>query len=226
MAAEIKIARESWPLESEFRISRGSRKVSEVIVVSVSDGSQTGRGECFRYARYNETLDSVEKQILSITKTLSGNLCRENLCQLLPAGAARNAIDCALWDLEAKTVKCRVWELAKLPLPKPLVTVLTLGVDTPDKMGELAFENRSRPLLKLKMTGDGLDLERVENIHKNAPNTKLVVDANEGWSLDQVEPLSAALADEGVALVDQPRYEPKSLAPTALISNPVRLQHV
>ena len=204
MAAEIKIARESWPLESEFRISRGSRKVSEVIVVSVSDGNQTGRGECFPYARYNETLDSVEKQILSITETLNSNLCRENLCQLLPAGAARNAIDCALWDLEAKTVNCRVWELAKLPLPKPLVTVFTLGVDTPDKMGELAFENRSRPLLKLKMTGDGLDLERVENIHKNAPNTKLVVDANEGWTIDQYIDYASRFKELGVMMIEQP----------------------
>ena len=107
MAIQVNINRESWPLESEFRISRGSRKVSEVITVSISEEKFTGRGECFPYARYNETLDSVEKQISGIILKLNEKPCREYLRKVLPPGAARNALDCALWDLEAKKAKCR-----------------------------------------------------------------------------------------------------------------------
>ena len=162
MAIQVNINRESWPLESEFRISRGSRKVSEVITVSISEEKFTGRGECFPYARYNETLDSVEKQISGIIHELNEKPCREYLRKVLPPGAARNAVDCALWDLEAKKANCRMWELAGLSAPEPLTTVYTLGVDEPKKMGELAFENSNRPILKLKMTGDGLDFDRVE----------------------------------------------------------------
>ena len=156
MAAEIKIARESWPLESEFRISRGSRKVSEVIVVSVSDGNQTGRGECFPYARYNETLDSVEKQILSITETLNSNLCRENLCQLLPAGAARNAIDCALWDLECKTKDQDIWSLLDILKPGSLHCSYTIVLDTVENMLSDAIEHINFPIIKIKFNNKNL----------------------------------------------------------------------
>ena len=204
MAIQININRESWPLESEFRISRGSRKVSDVITVSISEEKFTGRGECFPYARYNETLDSVEKQISGIILELNEKPCREYLRKVLPPGAARNAVDCALWNLEAKKANCRVWELAGLSPPEPLTTVYTLGVDEPKKMGELAFENSNRPILKLKMTGDGLDFDRVERIHKNAPNTKLVVDANEGWTIEQYLEYAPRFKELGVIMIEQP----------------------
>ena len=145
MAIQVHINRESWPLESEFRISRGSRKVSEVITVSISDGNLSGRGECFPYARYNETLDSVEKQIFRIIPELNEKPCREYLRKVLPPGAARNAVDCALWDLEAKKANCRMWELAGLSAPEPLTTVYTLGVDEPEKMGDCLLYTSPSP---------------------------------------------------------------------------------
>ena len=204
MGIKVDINRELWPLGSEFRISRGSRKVSEVITVSISEENLTGRGECFPYARYKETLKSVEKQITEIILELNQNPCREHLRQLLPPGAARNAVDCALWDLEAKRANCRAWELAGLSPPEPLTTVYTLGVDEPEKMGELAFENSNRPILKLKMTGDGRDFDRVERIHSNAPNTKLVVDANEGWTIQQYLEYAPRFKELGVMMIEQP----------------------
>ena len=204
MGIQVDINRESWPLGSEFRISRGSRKVSEVITVSISEENLTGRGECFPYARYKETLNSVEKQITEIILELNQNPCRQYLRQLLPPGAARNAVDCALWDLEAKRANCRAWELAGLSPPEPLTTVYTLGVDEPEKMGELAFENSNRPILKLKMTGDGRDFDRVERIHSSAPNTKLVVDANEGWTIQQYLEYAPRFKELGVMMIEQP----------------------
>ena len=204
MGIQVNINRESWPLGSEFRISRGSRKVSEVITVSISEETLTGRGECFPYARYKETLNSVEKQITEIIFELNKNPCRDYLRQLLPPGAARNAVDCALWDLEAKRANCRAWELAGLSPPEPLTTVYTLGVDEPEKMGELAFENSNRPILKLKMTGDGRDFDRVERIHSSAPHTKLVVDANEGWTIQQYLEYAPRFKELGVMMIEQP----------------------
>ena len=204
MTAKIEVIQESWPLQGEFRISRGSRKVSEVIVVQISQGKYIGRGECFPYSRYEETLESVEQQIASVTKEIETVASRNSLNQLLPPGAARNALDCALWDLEAKKEKCRAWRLAELPAPQPLTTVFTLGVDDPDVMGAKALENRSRPYLKLKMTGDGFDLERVQKIHANAPKAKLVVDANEGWSIDQYIDYAPKFKELGVEMIEQP----------------------
>ena len=204
MGIKVNINRESWPLGSEFRISRGSRKVSEILTVSIAEDNLTGRGECFPYARYKETLNSVEKQITEIIFELNQNPCREHLRQLLPPGAARNAVDCALWDLEAKRANCRAWELAGLSPPEPLTTVYTLGVDEPEKMGELAFENSNRPILKLKMTGDGRDFDRVERIHSNAPNAKLVVDANEGWTIQQYLEYAPRFKELGVMMIEQP----------------------
>tara|TARA_B100001123_G_C15307820_1_gene1023290 strand:+ start:1667 stop:2545 length:879 start_codon:yes stop_codon:yes gene_type:complete len=166
--------------------------------------SSIGRGECFPYARYGETMESVENQIESVIRKIEKTPCRQNLSKLLPPGAARNAIDCALWDLEAKMAQCRVWELARLPFPRPLTTVFTLGVDNPSEMGARALENKSRPYLKLKMTGDGFDLERVEKIHANAPTAKLVVDANEGWSIDQYVEYAPKFRDLGVEMIEQP----------------------
>lgn len=126
------------------------------------------------------------------------------LLSVLPAGAARNAVDCALWDLEAKRAGTRAWALAGLPEPQPVTTVFTLGVDTPDVMAEKAAENRDRPRLKLKMIGDGSDLERVRRIHEAAPNTSLVVDANEGWTIDQYLEVAPKLAALAVEMIEQP----------------------
>jgi L-alanine-DL-glutamate epimerase-like enolase superfamily enzyme len=173
-------------------------------MVEVNDGNYVGRGECFPYARYGEDTESVQKQLNSVRSEIEDGLDRQALLNVLAPGAARNAVDCALWDLEAKRAGTRVWDLAGLPAPEPVTTVYTLGVDEPAIMGERARENSDRPRLKLKMTGDGADLERVRNIHKNAPNARLVVDANEGWSIEQYLEYAPQFKDLGVEMIEQP----------------------
>ena len=204
MQYSLNIHTEAWPLAGAFRISRGTRKVSDVLMVEVNDGNYVGRGECFPYARYGEDIDSVQKQLNSVRSEIEHGLDRQALLNVLAPGAARNAVDCALWDLEAKRAGVRVWDLADLPAPEPVTTVYTLGVDEPAIMGERARENSDRPRLKLKMTGDGADLERVRNIHKNAPNARLVVDANEGWSIEQYLEYAPQFKELGVEMIEQP----------------------
>jgi L-alanine-DL-glutamate epimerase-like enolase superfamily enzyme len=204
MPITLDVSRESFPLREVFRISRGARTVSEVVAVTIRDGALVGRGECFPYARYGETLDSVEAQIRSVAGDIANGMDRSGLGHALPAGAARNAVDCALWDLEAKRAGKRVWELAGLAAPVPVTTVFTLGVDEPEAMGAKARANAARPMLKLKMTGDGQDVDRVRQIHENAPGATLVVDANEGWTVDQYLEYAAVLGGLGVAMIEQP----------------------
>ena len=204
MPYSLNIHTEAWPLAGAFRISRGTRRVSDVLMVEVNDGNYVGRGECFPYARYGEDIDSVQKQLNSVRSEIEHGLDRQALLNVLAPGAARNAVDCALWDLEAKRAGVRVWDLADLPAPEPVTTVYTLGVDEPAIMGERARENSDRPRLKLKMTGDGADLERVRNIHKNAPNARLVVDANEGWSIEQYLEYAPQFKELGVEMIEQP----------------------
>ena len=204
MYRSVTVRRESWPLRDVFRISRGARTESEVIVVEIAGDDVVGMGECFPYKRYDETLDSVAAQIESLAGQLVNGMDRAGLAAAIAPGAARNAIDCALWDLEAKQTGRRVWEIAGLPEPEPVTSVFTLGVDEPDVMGAKAAENAARPVLKLKMTGDDKDLERVALIHENAPNAMLVVDANEGWTVAQYQEYAPKFAELGVAMIEQP----------------------
>ncbi|WP_375596883.1 N-acetyl-D-Glu racemase DgcA [Algihabitans albus] len=198
------VCRESFPTRGSFTISRGSRTAVEVVLVELQTGGHRGRGECVPYARYGETVEGVTGAIESLRGELeAGRLDRPALQQALPAGAARNALDCAFWDLEAKQTGRRVWELAGLPAPGPLTTAYTLSLDTPDKMGAAAAANAERPLLKLKLAGPE-DLARVEAVRAGAPRAKLVVDANEGWDADSYARIAPELARLGVALVEQP----------------------
>ncbi|MEM8572994.1 MAG: dipeptide epimerase, partial [Pseudomonadota bacterium] len=144
---QVSVTREVFRLAQVFTISRGSRTEAQVLTVTVSDGGHTGRGECVPYARYNETLESVTAEIEGLPDAFD----RQALYDLLPAGAARNAVDCALWDLEAKRAGQRVWELANLPAPGPEVTAYTLSLDTPEAMQKQASEHAFRPLLKIKL---------------------------------------------------------------------------
>ncbi len=205
MPRTLSVAVESWPIRGIFRISRGARTEAQVVVATVRDGDAVGRGECVPYARYGESVDSVVAQIRGVADALAGGLDREGLLSALPAGAARNAVDCALWDLEAKLSGIPVWKSAGLvAAPGTVTTVFTLSVDTPEAMGEAAARNADRPLLKLKMTGDGLDLDRVARIHANAPRTRLVVDANEAWDVATYRDLAPKLAGLGVEMIEQP----------------------
>ncbi|HKL45311.1 MAG TPA: N-acetyl-D-Glu racemase DgcA [Roseovarius sp.] len=196
---EISVTRDVFRLAQVFTISRGSRTEAQVLTVRVQEVGVTGWGECVPYARYDETLESVTAQI----EGLPGSLTREGLYDLLPAGAARNAVDCALWDLDAKTRGCRVWDLAGLPKPGPEITAYTLSLDSAEAMQAQAAQHAYRPLLKIKL-GTPDDMPRLEAVRRGAPKAKIIIDANEGWSADVYADLAPHLVRLGVALVEQP----------------------
>ena len=195
----ISVRAESFRLAEVFTIARGSRSEARVLTVEVARGGVTGRGECVPYARYGETVESVAAQI----QGLPGDITREALQAALPAGAARNAVDCALWDLEAKATGRRVWELARLPAPGPLVTAFTLSLDAPDRMRAAAARNAHRPLLKIKL-GTADNMARLEAVREGAPEAKIIVDANEGWTAEVYADLAPHLLRLGVQMVEQP----------------------
>jgi L-alanine-DL-glutamate epimerase-like enolase superfamily enzyme len=198
----IEAKEEIWPLKEPFRISRGSRNEAQVVVVTVSNGEHTGHGEGVPIRRYKQSTTSVLEQIESI-KTVR-DLGRGNLEQLLPPGAARNALDCALWDLEAKRSGKRVWELANLPMLPEVETSFTISLNTADRMGEAAKAAASAPILKLKLGGDSLDLARVKAVRASAPWARLLVDANESWSPEHYRQIVPPLKELGVKLIEQP----------------------
>ncbi len=193
---------EVWPLKEPFRISRGSRTEAQVVVAAVSNGEHIGRGECVPVARYSQSTGSVLAQIESIKR--DKNLDRQRLQELLPAGAARNALDCALWDLEAKISGKRVWELANIPMVHFIETSFTISLDTPAAMAAAAKANANAPILKLKLGGDDVDLARVEAVREAAPAARLLIDANESWSPAHYRNVAPALKGLGVELIEQP----------------------
>jgi L-alanine-DL-glutamate epimerase-like enolase superfamily enzyme len=195
----LTINQDVFPLAQVFTISRGSRTEAKVLSVKISRDGISGWGECVPYARYNETAASVSEQI----KSLPDAFDRQSLYELLPPGAARNAVDCALWDLEAKQSNFRVWQLAGLPAPGPEITAYTLSLDSPEKMRAQAAEHAHRPLLKIKL-GTPDDMPRLEAVRAGAPHSDIIVDANEGWSADIYADLAPHLLRLGVKLVEQP----------------------
>jgi len=193
---------QSWPLDKPFRIARGTRNEARVVVVTASDGQHTGRGEAVPSARYGESGASVLAQIESIES--EKNLDRQKIQTLLPAGAARNALDCALWDLEAKASGKRAWELANIEIVNAVETSFTISLDTPAAMAAAARANAAAPILKLKLGGDNLDLARVEAVREAAPAARLLIDANESWSPSHYRENVPALNGLGVELIEQP----------------------
>jgi L-alanine-DL-glutamate epimerase-like enolase superfamily enzyme len=198
-ATMIDATAESWPIAGRFVISRGAKTEAVVVVATVGDGRHTGRGEAVPYARYGETVEAVLAQIRSATTPLT----RADLGRAMPAGAARNALDCALWDLEAKAAGLPVAELAGLMPPGPVTTCYTLSLDTPDAMAARAHAVAHLPLLKLKLGGEG-DAERMAAVRAARPDARLVADANEAWTADQLQPLLAAAAASRFELIEQP----------------------
>ena len=196
---QVEVTRDVFRLAEVFTISRGSRTEAQVLTVRITDGGATGRGECVPYARYDETLDSVTAEI----EGLPDRFDRAALYDLLPAGAARNAVDCALWDLAAKQAGRRVWELAGLAAPGPEITAYTLSLDTPEKMQTQAAKHAHRPLLKIKL-GTPDDMPRLEAVRAGAPEARIIIDANEGWSAEVYADLAPHLLRLGVSLVEQP----------------------
>jgi L-alanine-DL-glutamate epimerase-like enolase superfamily enzyme len=200
---ELVVRAESWPIRGRFAISRGAKTTADVVLVELKSGAFRGRGECVPYARYGESCGSVIEQIESLRPAIQRGMDRAQLQQALLPGAARNALDCAFWDLQAKTSGQRVWQLLGLPAPGPMTTVYTLSLDSPANMHRAAREQAHRPLLKLKLAGEG-DIDRVCSVREGAPEARLVVDANEGWDVDTYRTMVPELLQLGVEMIEQP----------------------
>ncbi len=199
----LNAAIEAWPIAGSFTISRGSKTQADVVVVELQDGAHRGRGECTPYPRYGETAAGVVAAIEALRQPLLEGLDRSGLQRLLPGGAARNGLDCAFWDLEAKQSGRPAYVLAGLAAPGPVNTAYTISLGTPDAMAEAARAAAARPLLKIKLGGDD-DPARIRAVRNAAPAAELIVDANEGWTPENLAANLAACADVGVTLIEQP----------------------
>ena len=195
----VEVSAQTWPLASPFVISRGAKTQAHVVVVRVSEGPHIGRGEAVPYSRYGETIDDVVTAIRAIESPIT----RSRLAGLLPPGSARNAVDCALWDLEAKRTQKRAWQLAGLAEPQPVLTAYTLSLGAPAEMAAAAKSVPHLELLKLKLGGTG-DAERIAAVRAARPDARLIADANEAWTPDMLEPFLHAAAAAGVELIEQP----------------------
>jgi L-Ala-D/L-Glu epimerase / N-acetyl-D-glutamate racemase len=215
----LSLAAERWPIAGSFTISRGAKTEAAVVVATLDDGAHRGRGECTPYSRYNESVDSVMTQIEALRPQLAAGLTRAGLQQAMPPGAARNALDCAFWDFEAKRAGRRVHELLGLPAPQPVTTAFTISLGPPDDMAKATAKAAGRALLKIKLGALG-DPERIAAVRAAAPKTTLIVDANEGWGEDVLAANLAACAEAGVVLVEQPLPEGRDEA-LAHIKRPI-----
>src|ERR1700745_1538014 len=198
---DVKIER--FPIAGSFTISRGAKTEAVTVVAEVRQADHLGRGECVPYPRYHETPEETLKALQAMREAVAKGLDRETLQTTMPAGAARNALDCALVDLEAKRAGKRAWELLGRPAPQPCVTAYTISLGTPEKMAAATEKAAHRALLKIKLGGDG-DGERIAAVRRAAPKSELIVDANEAWTPANLEQNLAACADAGVTLVEQP----------------------
>ena len=194
---------EKWPIAGSFTISRGAKTQAVTVVAEVSRGGHCGRGECVPYPRYGETPEATLAALEAMQEPLSRGLDRQALQAAMPPGAARNALDCALWDLEAKTAGQRVWNLLGRPAPRACITAYTISLASPEAMAAATARAAHRPLLKIKLGGDGDDA-RIAAVRQSAPESELIVDANEAWTPGNLERNLAACAQAGVTLVEQP----------------------
>jgi L-alanine-DL-glutamate epimerase-like enolase superfamily enzyme len=194
---------ERWPIAGRFTISRAAKTEAVTIVTEISQGDHTGRGECVPYPRYGETPQASLAAILGMKEAIGGGLDRAALQAAMPPCAARNALDCALFDLQAKVRGERVWELLGRPAPRACTTAFTISLGSPQAMAEATAKAARRPLLKIKLGGDG-DGERIAAVRNSAPESELIVDANEAWTTANLEHNLAECAKAGVTLVEQP----------------------
>jgi L-alanine-DL-glutamate epimerase-like enolase superfamily enzyme len=199
----LRVRAEAWPLARPFTISRGTKTTAEVVVVDVEEDGLHGRGECVPYPRYGETPARVTEAITAVAADIEAGLSRERLQDRLPAGAARNALDCALWDLQAKAHGHPAWQLAGLAAPLPAIIAETIALDAPEAMAAAAAQLRDRPLLKVKVGAEDV-IERVGAVRAAAPRARLVVDANEGWDLALLQRIAGILAALEVEVIEQP----------------------
>jgi L-alanine-DL-glutamate epimerase-like enolase superfamily enzyme len=203
LARQLAAVIERWPIAGSFTISRGAKTEAVTVVAEVSQGGRSGRGECVPYPRYGETSEATLAALLAMQEPLSRGLDRTGLQATMPPGAARNALDCALLDLEAKMAGRRAWTLLGRPAPRPCTTAFTISLGTPEAMAAATARAAHRPLLKIKLGGDG-DGARIAAVRKAAPESELIVDANEAWTPDNLEQNLKACAGAGVTLVEQP----------------------
>lgn len=203
MARVISVEAERFPIAGIFTISRGSKTEAEVIICTISEGAHTGRGECVPYKRYGETMDGVRDAIQAISGRIADGISRAALLDAMPAGAARNAIDCALWDLEAKISGTSVASAIGAAPTRALETAYTLSLGEPEAMAAQARANAARPLLKVKIGGDN-DIARIRSVRQAAPNSRIILDANEGWTDENIVANLAFAAEQGIALIEQP----------------------
>jgi len=203
-ALALSVRVERWPIAGSFAISRGAKTEAAVVVAELSDGSHRGRGECVPYGRYGETVEGVAAAIEAMAPDIARGLDRERLQSAMAGGAARNALDCAFWDLAAKRAARPVHELLGLAAPKPVTTALTISLATPQAMAQAAAAAAERALLKVKLGGGADDGARILAVRNAAPRAELIVDANEGWTADDLATNLAACAQAGVTLVEQP----------------------
>ena len=219
MTLTLRARVEHWPIAGSFAISRGAKTVADVVVAELSDGTHTGRGECVPNPRYGESIDGVVDAIEGLAAELAHDLDRAGLQRAMPSGAARNAVDCAFWDLEAKCSGKRAYELAGLAAPQSLVTAYTISLDTPERMARAAHAVGDRALLKVKLGSDG-DPARIAAVRHVAPRAVLIVDANEGWSSANLDTNLTACVAAGVLLIEQPLSADND---TALAANAHRI---
>ena len=208
---ELSVQIERWPIAGAFAISRGRKTEAVVVVAELSDGTHRGRGEAVPYARYGETPDGIMAKIEALRPALRQGLDRDKLQRVLGPGAARNALDCAYWDVNARQAGRRAYELAGLSVPAPQTTAYTISLGSPAEMAAAAERAAWWPLLKVKLGGDD-DRERIAAVRRAAPRAELIVDANEGWNADNVDENLAACADAGVTLIEQPLPEGRDQA--------------
>ncbi|KRB86821.1 mandelate racemase [Sphingomonas sp. Root710] len=201
---KLKARIETWPVAGSFVIARGAKTHVDVVTVTISDGVHSGHGEGTAIYYHGESAESVLAQAAAMAEDIARGIERADLLRQMPRGAARNAIDCALWDLEAKREGRPVWSLAGLAPLVPLQSAFTISLGAPEKMEEDARKAaRIYPLLKLKLAGEG-DIERVAAVRCGAPDARLIVDANESWTGRDVCAEAAALLPYGVELIEQP----------------------
>ncbi|SCY73658.1 N-acetyl-D-Glu racemase DgcA [Microvirga guangxiensis] len=201
---QLTVSIDRFPIAGKFTISRGSRTEAVVVTATITENGAIGHGECVPYPRYGETVEGVAAAIEAMRPQIEAGLTREALQSFMPAGAARNAVDCALWDLDAKRSGIRAHVTAGLTRWQPVTTAYTISLDTPAAMAEAAAKAAGRPILKVKFGGPGGDIKRIRAVRRAAPDATLIADANEGWTEENLEAHLAACAEEGYALVEQP----------------------
>ena len=202
MSRSVTVAQQQWPLHKPFKISRDEHTHSETVLCTIVDGEHSGRGEAAGVSYDGETTDSIQQQVESVAGEIGEGISRDELQLLLPAGGARNAIDCALWDLEAKQTGKSIWELIGWQ-PTTVTTVYTVGIDDPENMQNDAAAHAEYPFLKVKV-GLGDPVEQIAAINAGAPNSAIIIDANQAWAVADLERYAATLKSMGVEMIEQP----------------------